>query len=95
MSDKRFQQLKGWLDQTLDASEYEIKPASEDASFRRYFRIFAGGDSFIAMDAPPDKEDCGPFIRVSRLLHELGLHVPEVIAEDANNRQDNSRTVIR
>ena len=32
------------MDQTLDASEYEIKPASEDASFRRYFRIFAGGD---------------------------------------------------
>lgn len=35
------------------------------------------------MDAPPDREDCGPFIHVSRLLLDMGLHVPEVIAQDA------------
>jgi aminoglycoside/choline kinase family phosphotransferase len=82
VSDKRLQQLKGWLDQTLDASEYEIKPASEDASFRRYFRIFAGGDSFIAMDAPPDKEDMRPFIRIDERLLSIGLNVPEIFYQD-------------
>ncbi|VAW76994.1 Phosphotransferase involved in threonylcarbamoyladenosine t(6)A37 formation in tRNA, partial [hydrothermal vent metagenome] len=54
-----------------------------DASFRRYFRVEQGSSSYILMDSPPDKEDCTPFVRVSHLLLGLGLHVPEVIAEDA------------
>lgn len=82
MSDKRLQLLKGWLDQTLDASEYEIKPASTDASFRRYFRLFTGGDSFIAMDAPPDKEDVQPFVRIAERLLSIGLNVPEIFYQD-------------
>ena len=82
MPDKRLQQLKGWLDQTLDASEYEIKPASADASFRRYFRVFAGGDSFVVMDAPPDKEDVRPFVRIAERWLSIGLNVPEVFYRD-------------
>jgi len=34
------------------------------------------------MDAPPDREDCRPFVYISRLLRDLGLHVPEILAED-------------
>jgi aminoglycoside/choline kinase family phosphotransferase len=34
------------------------------------------------MDAPPDKEDCRPFVRVAALLHEAGLNAPRVLAQD-------------
>ena len=58
-------------------------PASEDASFRRYFRAaLDDGRSFIAMDAPPDKEDCRPFVHVAGLLREAGVHAPQVLAQD-------------
>ena len=61
-----------------------LAPASADASFRRYLRIDrdAGQGSRIIMDAPPDKEDCRPFVHVARLMAEAGLHVPQVLAWD-------------
>jgi hypothetical protein len=64
--------------------ELAIAPASDDASFRRYFRVRRGGGkpSLIAMDAPPDKESCEPFVRVARLFGEAGVHVPAVHAQD-------------
>ncbi len=82
MTDKRLQQLKGWLDRNLDVAEYEIQPASADASFRRYFRIFASGHTFIAMDAPPEKENIQPFIRVAERFLSIGLNVPEIFYQD-------------
>ena len=75
--------LQGWAEEQLGWPNVELTPASTDASFRRYFRVERDGNSYILMDAPPDKEDCAPFVHVSRLLQELGLHVPEVIAADA------------
>jgi len=60
-----------------------LRPASADASFRRYLRIdAASGGSAIVMDAPPDKEDCGPFVKVARLMADAGLLVPRVLAWD-------------
>lgn len=69
----------------LDAASLRL--ASADASFRRYFRIDAVGQltgraSCIIMDAPPDKEDCRPFVKVAALLAESGLRAPQVIAWD-------------
>ena len=66
----------------LGAREFDIRPASADASFRRYFRIAVDRQSFIAMDAPPDKGDIHPYVAMARRLHALGLNVPEVLAED-------------
>jgi hypothetical protein len=62
-------------------------PASADASFRRYFRLTEGGlrsgeRSWIVMDAPPQQEDCRPFLAVARLLRRWDLHAPEILAED-------------
>nr|WP_305775458.1 phosphotransferase [Ferrovum sp.] len=57
-----------------------IRPASSDASFRRYFRVMTPEGSRILMDAPPDKEDCHSFVRVSRLFAEAGVHVPRILA---------------
>ena len=37
------------------------------------------------MDAPPDKEDLGPWLHVQTLFREAGVHVPEVLAEDRPN----------
>jgi N-acetylmuramate 1-kinase len=61
-----------------------LRSASSDASFRRYLRIDStGGASFIVMDAPPPQEDVRPFIGVAALLHDAGLHAPQVLEKDA------------
>jgi len=78
----RRQQLQRWIEARLNASPLVLEPASADASFRRYFRVRAAGLSLIVMDAPPEHEDCRPFVRVARLLAQAGVHVPRVIAED-------------
>ena len=61
-----------------------LRPASADASFRRYLRVDTStpGQSCIVMDAPPDKEDCRPFVQVQSLLQQAGLTVPQVLAWD-------------
>jgi aminoglycoside/choline kinase family phosphotransferase len=74
--------LERWLGAQLPAA-FTLSPASEDASFRRYFRAaLPDGRSFIAMDAPPDKEDCRPFVKVAGLLAEAGVNAPKVEAQD-------------
>jgi len=78
----RLDRLQQWTGNQLGWSSAELTPASADASFRRYFRVQQGDVSYILMDAPPEKEDCEPFIHVSRLLLALGLHVPEILASD-------------
>ncbi|MEZ5646738.1 MAG: phosphotransferase [Burkholderiaceae bacterium] len=63
-----------------------LRPASADASFRRYLRIdTTGGDSRIIMDAPPDREDCRPFVHVAGLMQHAGLLVPDILAWDEPN----------
>jgi len=78
----RRQQLQRWIERRLNASPLALEPASADASFRRYFRVRAAGRSLIVMDAPPEHEDCRPFVRVAGLLAEAGVHVPRILAQD-------------
>jgi aminoglycoside/choline kinase family phosphotransferase len=80
--DERFEALSGWLVGTLKLTVEDVEPASSDASFRRYFRAYSNGMSFIVMDAPPPKENVGPFIRVAALLRNAGVQAPEIIAAD-------------
>jgi aminoglycoside/choline kinase family phosphotransferase len=57
-----------------------LQNASADASFRRYFRLSSDtGASYIVMDAPPEHENCQPFVHVARLMHEAGLKVPQIL----------------
>ncbi len=78
----RMQQLERWLDSCC-LPPYRLEPASSDASFRRYFRVvMADGTTQIAMDAPPDKEDCRPFVTVAARMAAAGLHVPEIHAQN-------------
>jgi len=61
-----------------------LRPASADASFRRYLRLnTSAGASLIVMDAPPDKEDCAPFAKVQALMASAGLAVPQILDWDA------------
>jgi aminoglycoside/choline kinase family phosphotransferase len=81
--DSRFAALQRWLAGTLAGPDCRLAPASADASFRRYFRAaLADGRSFVVMDAPPDKEDCRPFVHVAQLLHAAGVHAPRIHAQD-------------
>jgi len=59
-----------------------VRPASADASFRRYLRVDGNSGSLIVMDAPPDKENCQPFVKVAGLMAQAGLNVPRVLAWD-------------
>jgi len=59
---------------------HTLRIASADASFRRYLRLdTVAGETRIVMDAPPDKENCQPFVQVAGLMQAAGLHAPEVL----------------
>lgn len=77
--DQRLLQLRIWAEGILGSQGLAISPASADASFRRYFRVRQGDQSWIIMDAPPDKEDSEPFVRISGYLARIGLNVPRVL----------------
>jgi N-acetylmuramate 1-kinase len=81
-SDSRLAELTRWVQGDLGFAGSVIVPASVDASFRRYFRVTRDRQTYIVMDAPPDKEDSGPFLKVARLLAGLDLNVPMVLARD-------------
>lgn len=80
---QRQQQLAEWLRTLFPTTSFELAPASADASFRRYFRAtFADGSTRVVMDAPPQHEDCRPFLHVGKLFEDAGAHVPHVYAQD-------------
>ncbi len=57
-----------------------LLPVSGDASFRRYFRAqLPDGRHYIVMDAPPQQEDCHPFVQVAQLLRAGGVNVPHIV----------------
>ena len=79
--------LRDWLNRHFSLQhpdqEYSLAPASADASFRRYFRLtLPDGSTQIVMDAPPEHEDCRPFLKVAALFREAGVHVPKIHAEN-------------
>jgi len=83
-SDTRIQQIRQWLASELGLTVAKLEPASADASFRRYFRIWGSdGATHVVMDAPPDKEDIQTFLKVARLLDRCGVHVPRIDAADS------------
>jgi N-acetylmuramate 1-kinase len=82
--DSRLALIHEWLSRDLGMKPERIEPASADASFRRYFRAFNNGATYIVMDAPPGKEDVRPYLKVTRLLEALGAHVPHVHQADTD-----------
>ncbi|MBA3022281.1 MAG: phosphotransferase [Gammaproteobacteria bacterium] len=80
---QRQQQLTDWLSSLFPDQPFTLAPASADASFRRYFRAtFADGSTKVVMDAPPQHENCEPFLHIGKLFEQAGTHVPHVYAQD-------------
>lgn len=77
----RTEQMKTWLD-SLGYQDYSLDIASEDASFRRYFRLQQGNESWIIMDAPPEKESCEAYVKVAKKLTDIRLSAPQIIHEN-------------
>ncbi len=85
--DIRLQSLTLWVQQTPGFEQAVAEPVSGDASFRRYFRVRrtdpdGSASTFIVMDAPPEHEDCGPFVAIARHWHQQGIRVPAIIRQD-------------
>ena len=84
--DDRVRALRAWLTTALPGAGAGpgmiLSSASVDASFRRYFRVARGTETWVAMDAPPPREDCRPFVTVAALLRDAGLNAPRVLAQD-------------
>lgn len=89
--DSRLERVRLWLTElaatdpvsdALDCLDLNtLRAASSDASFRRYFRVDAGAQSLIVMDAPPPQEDVRPFIDVAQRLASAKLPAPKVLAQ--------------
>jgi N-acetylmuramate 1-kinase len=77
--DARLEQLEQWLTGLFGARDFAVTTASADASFRRYFRVSRAGQTWIAMDAPPAKEDMEPYIRIASMLVDVGVNAPRVL----------------
>jgi aminoglycoside/choline kinase family phosphotransferase len=83
--DSRLADLQQWLAglPSVSLNTESLRPASSDASFRRYFRVdSADGNTCVAMDAPAPQEDVRPFIHVAEVFGAAGLSVPRVLAQD-------------
>ena len=74
----RYNALQNWLTDTLGSSNFNLRPASEDASFRTYHRLFLKNKTFIVMDAPPEQENCKSFIKITKKLHACNVSVPVI-----------------
>jgi len=79
---QRLQQLTEWLNRQFPDTAFDIASASADASFRRYFRATFAERTLIVMDAPPQHENCLPFIHIAKLFEDAGTNVPHVYAQD-------------
>lgn len=73
--------MKAWLD-SLGYQNYSLELASEDASFRRYYRLQQDDQSWIVMDAPPEKESCEAFVNIAKKLTDIRLSAPKIIHEN-------------
>jgi len=87
--DARLTLLQDWLTSLDLVDVASARPASADASFRRYFRVDVlpahqqrHGATLIAMDAPPERENVPAFLKVDQLLLEAGVTVPAIVAQD-------------
>ena len=73
------QEIKRWLEATPFRS-FSMEVASEDASFRRYFRLKKGDEHYIVMDASLEKRSLAPFVDVTERLLAVGVHAPRILA---------------
>lgn len=76
--DLRAEAILAWLTHDLSLAVLDMQPASSDASFRRYFRVALPSETWIIMDAPPERENIQPFIKMAGILSTLGINAPQL-----------------
>lgn len=82
MNTQREQLIQTWIASVLGSDRFEINFLPGDASFRRYARIKLNNKTFMLMDAPPEKEDCLPFVTIDQFFDQHGVRVPHIVAKD-------------
>ena len=82
MNTQREQMIHTWLQTVLHSEQFEVSFLAGDASFRRYARIKLQNKTYMLMDAPPEKEDCIPFVNIDEFFDRHGVRVPHIVAKD-------------
>ena len=82
MNTQREQLIYTWLTSVLKNDQFKIAFLAGDASFRRYARIQLQNKTYMLMDAPPEKEDCVPFVTIDEFFAGHGVRVPQIVAKD-------------
>ena len=82
MNTQREQLIQTWITSVLGSDQFETHFLAGDASFRRYARIKLNNKTFMLMDAPPEKEDCGPFVTIDEFFAAHGVRVPKIVSKD-------------
>lgn len=85
INDLRMMTLLDWLENDCLLNVEKCESASNDASFRRYFRVTIDGENFIAMDAPPDKEDIVPFMKLATLFKQANVNTPALLQHNLDD----------
>lgn len=76
----RILQLEQWLD--LHLKVLDVRAINSGASFRQYFRVQTPEATYIAMDSPPEREPCIPFVQQTEYLAQANVPVPTIFAKD-------------
>ena len=82
MNTQREQTIQTWITSVLNSDQFQINFLAGDASFRHYARISLNNKTFMLMDAPPEKEDCRPFVSIDEFFDKNGVRVPHIVAKD-------------
>ena len=82
MNKEREQSIQTWISSVLGSNQFKTHFLAGDASFRRYARIHLDDKTYMLMDAPPEKEDCVPFVKIDEFFDKNGVRVPHIIAKD-------------
>lgn len=74
--------LHDWVSTVLPNEAFQIRALAGDASFRRYFRVITNHCTYVAMDAPPQLENCKPFVMIANAFASASVRFPEIISLD-------------
>jgi aminoglycoside/choline kinase family phosphotransferase len=83
-TNQRLDQARTWLRGVGMEPQSDFQAVAGDASFRRYYRLEADGDTRVLMDAPPP-ETTRPYVEVTRRLRDAGLHAPRIFAQNVED----------
>ena len=73
--------IRQWLYKT-PYQHFAIEVASEDASFRKYYRLTHAGTKLLLMDSSLEKASLPAFIKVTQKLLDVGVKAPGILEQN-------------